>query len=177
MADKPNSRFEEWKQRHETFWQFIMFMLMSGITTLVDLGAFAIFNFWVFVPYRDQAFSWWLINYSVENGGKAAFLAFALSFAISQTFNFFLQRKTTFKANNNVAKSAAMYAAMVILVYFFQLYLPTLIWAPIVELLGFVWGNLVVKMLNMTASMLIQFPINKWIIMRKEPLQEQEMEE
>jgi len=144
-----------------------MFMLMSCITTVVDLGSFALFNFWVFVPYREQVFSWWLIDYSIENGGLTAFLAFASSFAVSQTFNFFLQRKTTFKANNNVARSAAMYAVMVILVYFLQLYLPTLIRAPIVAALGMTLGDLLVKLINMTVSMLIQFPANKWLIMRR----------
>ena len=167
MADEMQGRFALWKRRHETAWQFVMFMLMSCITTVVDLGSFALFNFWIFTPFRDRSFLWWLIDYSVESGGMTAFLAFACSFAISQTFNFFLQRKTTFKANNNVLRSAVMYAVMVILVYFLQLYLPTLIRAPIAGVLGATLGDIIVKMINMTVSMLIQFPANKWLIMRK----------
>lgn len=159
--------FTRWKQEHEGLWQFVIFMLMSGITTVVDLGTFALCNFWIFASYRDRTFSWWLIDYTAKNGGLTAFLAFAVSFAVSQTFNFFLQRKTTFKANNNVARSALMYAVMVILVYFLQLYIPTLIREPIVLLIGATLGDLAVKMINMTISMLIQFPANKWLIMRK----------
>ena len=148
-------------------WQFIMFMLMGCFTSVVELGSFAICNFWIFVPLRERAFSWWLIDYSVKNGGLTAFLSFAISFAVSQIFNFFLQRKTTFKANNNAGRSAVMYAVMVISIYFLQLYLPTLIRAPIAAALGATLGDLLVKMINMTSSMLIQFPINKFLIMRR----------
>ena len=167
MASKKRERFAIWKQKHETAWQFIMFILMSCITTVVDLGSFALFNFYVFVPFRDSSFSWWIIDYSVANGGQTAFFAFACSFALSQSFNFILQRKTTFKANNNVVASAFMYAAMVIIVYFLQLYIPTLLRVPIVTVLGATLGDLLVKMINMTISMLIQFPVNKWVIMRR----------
>ena len=167
MPPKKKERFALWKSEHETAWQFVMFVLMSCITTIVDLGSFALFNFIVFVPFHDRSFSWWIIDYTTANGGQTAFFAFACSFAISQSFNFVLQRKTTFKANNNAAKSAVMYAAMVIFVYFLQLYIPTLIRAPIVTVLGAAIGDLLVKMVNMTVSMLIQFPVNKWLIMRR----------
>lgn len=168
MTNEKQGHFEAWKQRHETLWQFILFSLMSGFTTVVDLGTFAICNFWLFASLGDTPFSWWLINYSVQNGGIRAFLSFAISFAISQTFNFFLQRKTTFKANNNLGRSAAMYALMVLLVYFLQLYIPTLVYAPIIAALGETLGDLAIKFSNMIVSMLIQFPINKWVIMRKD---------
>ena len=162
-----NERVKLWKERHETMWQFILYMLMGCLTTVVDFGSFALCNFWLFTAFRSQPFSWWLIDYPVENGGLTAFLSFACSFAISQTFNFILQRKTTFKANNNIAKSAVMYIIMIILVYFLQLYVPTLIRAPIVAALGATLGDILVKTINMTSCMLIQFPINKWLIMRK----------
>lgn len=166
MEERKQGAFTRWKERHKGLWQFVMFMLMSGITTLVDLGTFALFNFWLLAPYRMQPFFWGPFRYSVENGGLTAFGAFAASFAISQTFNFFLQRKTTFKANNNPALSAILYAIMVVGVYFVQLYLPTLLRAPIAGMIGTTAGDLAMKLINMTLSMLIQFPMNKYVIMR-----------
>jgi putative flippase GtrA len=160
------TRFKEWKSKHQTLWQLVMFTLMSGITTVVDLGSFALFNYVVFTSLKTQPFAWWLFNYSIEAGGLCAFLAFGLSFAISQTFNFFLQRKTTFKATNNALYSGIMYAVMVIGVYFLQLWVPSLIQAGIAAVVGATWGAMVVKFINMTISMLIQFPMNKWVIMR-----------
>lgn len=155
-----------WKEKHPNLWQFIVFNLMSGITTIVDFSTFAMFNYWIFVSLRAQTFSFWIINYSVEDGGLCAFYAFAFSFAISQTFNFFLQRKTTFKANNNVLKSGIMYAVMVICVYFLQVFIPSLIQAPIALLVGATMGGMIVKLANMTLSMIIQYPMNKWVIMK-----------
>ncbi len=166
MEERKQGAFILWKERHKGLWQFIVFTLMSGITTLVDLGTFVLFNFWLLAPYRMQPFFFGPFRYSVENGGVTAFGAFAASFAISQTFNFFLQRKTTFKANNNPATSAALYAVMVVGVYFVQLYLPTLLRAPIAGILGATAGDFAMKLINMTISMLIQFPMNKYVIMR-----------
>ncbi len=166
MEERKHGAVSLWKERHKGVWQFIVFTLMSGITTLVDLGTFAFFNFWLLAPYRTQPFFFGPFRYSVENGGLTAFGAFAASFAISQTFNFFLQRKTTFKANNNPATSAALYAVMVVGVYFVQLYLPTLLRAPIAGILGATAGDFAMKLINMTISMLIQFPMNKYVIMR-----------
>lgn len=161
------TKFQEWKTNHQTLWQFVMFTLMSCITTVVDFGSFALFNYLVFTSLKTQPFAWWIINYSIEDGGLGAFLAFGLSFAISQTFNFFLQRKTTFKANNNVLYSGMMYAVMVIGVYFLQLWVPSVIQAGIAAAIGAPLGAAVVKFINMTTSMLIQFPVNKWVIMRR----------
>jgi len=161
-----NSNFQAWKARHAGLWQFVMFTLMSMITTLVDLGSFSLFNYLVFARLRDRPFVWWIISYGVDDGGLCAFLAFALSFAISQTFNFFLQRKTTFKANNNVLWSGVMYAVMVIAVYLLQILVPSWILAGVAAIVGLAFGAIIVKFVNMSLSMLIQFPMNKYVIMR-----------
>ncbi len=150
----------------KTFWQFILFFLMSLVTTVVDLGTFSLLNYVVFVSLKTQAFQWFLFDYSILNGGLCAFLSFAISFMISQTFNFFIQRKVTFGANNRVAYSAIMYAIMVIGVFFFQLWIPTLVRDPLVSMVGENWADFIIKNMNMTVSFLIQFPMNKWVIMR-----------
>ncbi len=159
--------FRSWREAHKGLWQFVLFILMSGITTVVDLSTFAVLNFWVFAAYRSEAFALGPIRYSAASGGLCAFLAFAVSFAVSQTLNFFLQRKTTFQANNNAVLSGVLYALMVVGVYFLQLYLPTLLSAPFASLIGVTAGGLAVKLVNMFVSMLIQFPMSKWVIMRK----------
>lgn len=160
---------ERWKKKtgpKKTWWQFFLFFLMSIVTTVVDLGTFALFNYFLFTGFKYQPFQWFLLDYSVANGGLCAFLSFACSFLISQTFNFFIQRKVTFGANNHVLYSAVMYAAMVIGVFFLQLWIPTLIREPLVSWLGEGWGDFIVKNVNMTVSFAIQFPMNKWVIMR-----------
>ena len=157
----------QWRARHAGFAQFIQFALMGCITSAVDFGVFALCNFWLFRSLREVGFRWWLMDYSVANGGLCAFWAFAVSYGVSQTFNFFLQRKTTFRANNNVARSGAMYLVMVLSTYVLQLYLPTLIWTPVIAAFGQTLGDFVVKAVNSFVSMLIQFPINKYLVMRR----------
>ncbi len=152
--------------KKKTLWQFILFTLFSMVTTVVDFGTFSLFNYWIFTKLKDVSIQFWLFDYSIVNGGLCALLSFALSFIISQTFNFFIQRKATFKATNNVLKSAIMYAIMVLVVFFISLWLPTLIREPIVNLVGETWGDIIVKNINMTMSFAIQFPMNKWVIMR-----------
>ncbi len=150
----------------KTFWQFILFLLLSIITTVVDLGTFALFNYVLFVGLKSQPFQWFLFDYSLVNGGLGSFLSFLCSFLISQTFNFFIQRKVTFGATNRMVYSAMMYAAMVIGVLFFQLWIPTLMRDPLAHWVGESWADFLVKNVNMTISFLIQFPMNKWVIMR-----------
>ncbi len=116
--------------KNKTFGQFILFLLFSMVTTVVDIGAFT------------------------------------LSFIISQTFNFFIQRKATFKATNNIIYSGIMYFLMVLIVLFFQIWIPTIVRQPVIALVGIKWGEFLIKNVNMTLSFLIQFPMNKWIIMR-----------
>jgi putative flippase GtrA len=154
-------------KKNQTLWEFIKFTMMSLVTTIVDMGVFALLNYWLFVGYKDTSFNWWLFNYRVENGGLTAFLSLLVSFAISQTVNFILQRKVTFGATNNKVYSAIMYAIMVIAVYFFILWLPTLFIEPLYAAIGENWGGIITKMVSMNISFLIQFPMNKWVIMKK----------
>jgi putative flippase GtrA len=152
--------------KNKTCGQFILFLLSSMVTTVVDIGAFSLFNYWIFSDLKTTDFQFWLFDYSVINGGLGAFLAFTLSFIISQTFNFFIQRKATFKATNNIIYSGIMYFLMVLIVLFFQIWIPTIVRQPVIALVGIRWGEFLIKNVNMTLSFLIQFPMNKWIIMR-----------
>ena len=164
MENPQVTKFQQ--ARKKTWIQFLLFTLMSLLTTVIDLGSFALFNYLVFTPYSGIDFQWWLLDYSVANGGLTAFLSFALSFLISQTFNFFMQRKVTFGATNNIALSASLYAVMILIVFFLQLWIPTLIRTPLANWIGGSWADLIIKNANMTLSFLIQFPVNKYIIMR-----------
>lgn len=150
----------------KTLWQFIKFTVFSSVTTVVDLGSFVVLNYLVFTSLANTEFKFWLLDYSIDSGGLCAFLSFALSFIISQIFNFFIQRKATFEATNNVLYSGIMYAVMIIIVFIFQLWMPTIVREPLSIVLGDTWGDLITKNINMTISFAIQFPMNKWVIMR-----------
>lgn len=150
----------------KTLWQFIKFTLLSMVTTVVDLGTFALLNYLILTRFSNVPFIWWLLDYGVEDGGLCAFLSFSLSFIISQTFNFFIQRKITFGATGNILRSGILYAVMVLSVFALGVWIPTVIRAPITVFVGSAWADFIVKNINMTMSFAIQFPMNKWVIMR-----------
>lgn len=154
------------KGEKQTLWELIMFYLMGGVTGIVDLAAFALFNYLIFKGLRGTAVSWWLFDYSAADGGLCALLSLACSFAVSQTVNFFLQRRVTFSATTDLLYSGIMYAVMIVIVYIVILWLPTLFSASLCALLGDGWGALAVKLITQFVSALIQFPMNKWVIMR-----------
>jgi len=151
----------------KTLWQFIKFTFLSLITTVVDLGTFALLNYLIFTKYSTVPFVWWLLDYGLEDGGLCAFLSFSLSFVISQTFNFFIQRKITFGSSGNLLRSGIFYAVMVFAVFALGTWIPTLIRAPIALIVGAAWADFIVKNINMTMSFAIQFPMNKWVVMRE----------
>ena len=155
------------KARHPSAYQFIMFAYLGIYVSAIDIAVYSLCNYLIFSGLAATPFSWWLIKYPVSAGGLCALLSFGVSFAVSQTFSFIINRKKTFEADNNVALSALLYAAMVLITYFFQLWLPSLVGPAIYGWIGATWGGLLIKCFNMTSSMLIQFPINKWVIMRK----------
>lgn len=148
--------------------QLILFWLLGGIATVVDLAVFSLLNYWVFAPYKGVDAHFWLFDYGVANGGLCALLSFAISFAVSQAVNFFVQRKATFGATNNPLVSGIEYAVMIVGVYLLVLWLPTVVGAPIYALFGASFGAIAVKLLSQFVSFLVQFPINKWVIMRSD---------
>lgn len=159
-------RISSFRAKHATLWQAASFWLLGSIASVVDIGVFALCNYLIFARLADVDAVWWLFDYSVQNGGLAALISFAVSFALSQTVNFFVQRRLTFAATNNMALSGILFAITVLAVYVFVMWLPTVIAAPIYLALGASWGALAVKLICQFASFLIQFPINKWVIMR-----------
>ena len=153
--------------RHPTLKQVLTFLLVGCITGLIDLLVYSLCYYFIFPSLRDVEFHFIFINYSLNAGGKCAFLSFAFSYGISQCFNFIAQRKATFKANNNPILSGFFYFIMVILIYAFCLWFPSVISEFIYEKIGISFGAIVVKLLCQTACTVIQFPINKFFIMRK----------
>ena len=157
---------KSFKEANQTKWQFIIYTLVSLVTTVVELTFFSLFNYILFTSLSDQAFSFGFINYTVQNGGLTIFLSISLSFVIAQIFNFIVQRKKTFEANNHVLYSAILYAIMILIIFILQMWLPTIIHEPLTQFMSSGLADFIAKNMMMTLAFIIQFPINKWVIMR-----------
>ena len=155
------------KEKHLTLWQFIVFNLLSLCATLTDLSVYSILDYWLLVPWKNISVSWWLLNYTPAAGGLAALVATATAYLCAQVVNFFVQRKGTFQADNNVAASGVMYFGMIVFIWFFQIWFSAILLGWFLPVFGQYWGGLLMRMANGCVSLLIQFPLNKFVIMRR----------
>lgn len=149
------------------FGQFIKYALLGLIASVAELAVYFALDFWVFSALKDVDFSWWILDYSVAKGGLGTFYAVIISFAVGQVVNFIVQRKSTFKANNNPVFSAVMYSIMVIAVWVLQIFIVGVIIGWLAPIIGMDWGTILAKAISMTLSLLITFPLNKFVIMRR----------
>lgn len=150
----------------KTFGQFIKFLILGLVATIVEWGVFALCNYNLFQNLADIPFSWFIFDYPVEFGGLSMFLATVLSFTAAQITNFIVQRKFTFKAEGNVVYSAIMYTVMVLLSYAYIMWVPSVFSPLLMPLLGAEFTAMGVKILSQFTCCLIQFPFNKFIIMK-----------
>lgn len=166
-----DTRFVRWalrfKQAHLALWQLILFNLLSLCATLTDLAVFSLLDYWLLTPWKTIGVTWWLLDYPPASGGLAALVSTAAAYLCAQVVNFFVQRKGTFQANNSVAASGAMYFVMIVLIWFFQIWFSALLLRWFLPVLGEYWGGLMMRLANSLVSLIIQFPMNKFVIMRQ----------
>ncbi|MCR4675923.1 MAG: hypothetical protein K5634_01680 [Sphaerochaetaceae bacterium] len=158
--------FRKIEEKYPSFYQFAKFLILGLVASVVEFIVFGLCNYLIFKPLSGKPFTWFIFTYTPANGGLCAFLSMAFSYAAAQITNFIIQRKYTFKATNNPALSAVLFAIMVIGTYIFVMWLPSVIGEPVYKALGAEIGAIVVKMICQTASALIQFPLNKFVVMR-----------
>lgn len=155
------------KEKHPILYQFLTFAGVGGVVTVVDFALFALCRYLVFTAFLDTPFHFFIFDYPIEKGGLCAFLAFTVSFPLAQIVSFLLQRNVTFEANNNTAASAAMFFCLIVFIFLVNMYLPVLTVGLLSRFLSPSLAGIGAKCINMTTSMLIEFPIDKYIIMRR----------
>ena len=155
------------QDKHPVIYQFLSFAALGGVVTVVDFAVFALCRYLIYLPYLDTPFHAWLFHYGTDAGGLCGFLSFITSFAIAQVVSFVMQRKVTFKANNNTAASAAMFTVLILFILWVNLTLPTVTVPFLSRFMSAELAAFLGKSMNMTLSMLIEFPVDKFIIMRR----------
>ena len=163
-------------QSHAEFWTFIKFAVVSVISAGIELGAqlaaLAVFQAADVSRLPDFFFFRFLAEHTeIRPGYTLAMIvyAFMASTAIGYTVGFFLNRKSTFHADSNIALSTFLYVLLVI----FTIFANSLI-GPAIEgflpRLGFIPAGLIPvlsKVLSMLATGLWIYPANRFVIHRK----------
>lgn len=160
--------FKRFTPEHQSLWMFIKYALNGLIASAVEFAVYALLFFWAFSSLKEIGVNWWILNYEAgEAGGLCTMLSTVISYAIAQVVNFIIQRKSTFKADNNAAASAVMYAALSVFIWFFQIWFMGVLTAAFTDVMGGGLGSMLAKCLNMTLAFAITYPINKFVIMKR----------
>lgn len=159
---------KKWMDKHPDFVQFVKYALFSGFASVVEFSVFAVMNFLVFAKLKGVDFVWWILHYEADTGGGlGGFLSIICAYCAAQVFNFFIQRKKTFHSDNDPVRSGILYAIMVIAVWVFQVWFCGVLMTAFREPLGRTFGDILAECINMALSFWIQYPINKYVIMRR----------
>ena len=157
----------EWKEKHPDMYEFILFNIMSNVATITNFTMLWIGNGWLFQPYAEQHFTWFIFDYSVENGGLAGFLAFLVAYICAQIVNFIVQRKVVFGAKCHIIKVLPWYILTVAVAGIISVWLPPHIIGlvkPFAKGLSPTLANAV----NIFIQVAISYPMLKFVIMKKE---------
>ena len=154
-------------EQHQTVWQFIKFVIVAAGAGVTETVSFLILT--QILPARmPQDFDFFVFHYTAANNlNRGYFIAFFASAVLAEIVSFLVNRKTTFKANNNIVLSALMYAVLALAVICLKTWMVTVLTKWISGLtdiqLLIEW---IPKAISMLVAMLIIFPMNKFVIMR-----------
>jgi putative flippase GtrA len=159
------------------FWTFLKFAFMSTLAAAVEfaaqLAARPLFKATGVQSLPDFFLFRWLERSTQPlEGYTLAMVAYAFmaSTAVGYAVGYFLNRKTTFHADNNAALSTFFYVLLVVFTIAANSLIGPWLEADLLPRLGFVPAGLVpplAKVLNMVATTVWVYPANRFIIHRK----------
>lgn len=169
MKGKATAAFHKGKAfmtRHGNIWQVVKFTFISLIAFLAEFATMYALQYGL-ADVCGQDFHWFVFNYDASQGGQATFIAMLGSKCIAEIISFTINRKKTFKANNNVVFSAIMYVITVVALIIFSTWLA----GPIGNAMGAHnidegLSSTVSKMVGSIISFVVIFLMDKFVIMR-----------
>lgn len=158
-------KIKDFLKAHEDIRQLVMFTLFSLVCFAIEYISFIILE--LTLARSDEPFKWFIFSY--ESGGSGEFIAFLVSNVLAQIATFFLNRKKTFHADNNIVYAGTMYAVMVCGIILLNTWLGGVVSDAVVKgsALPQSVAGLVGKLVGSVLSFVISFLMSKFVIMRK----------
>ena len=158
------SKFTE---KHAELWKFIKFSIVGASSTLVEMGVFYLLQYVVFKsilhdPLPENA----VLELLKLTQGKGYLYAYIISTTIGYAIAFVLNRKTTFKADSNVALSTTLYVLMVVFTIFATAYLGTQFQLIMANHGYQALGDAIGKPLAAGIATVWTYPLNRFVIHR-----------
>lgn len=157
-----------WKSKHPDLYEFILFNIMSNVATITNFVVLAITTNFIFKALENQTFQWFIFDYSLENGGLSGFLGFLTAYVAAQIVNFIVQRKVVFGANCNIIKVLPWYIATVVVAGILSIWLPPYVISFVTPYIGSTAATYVANIVNIVLQVVINYPMMKFVIMKKE---------
>lgn len=160
-------------EKHAELWKFIKFSLVGASSTVVELGVFyflqyVVFKSILFDPLPENA----VLNLLKLTQGKGYLYAYIISTTIGYAIAFVLNRKTTFKADSNVALSTTLYVLMVVFTIFATAYLGTQFQLIMANHGYQALGDAIGKPLAAGIATVWTYPLNRFVIHRHKKTQD-----
>ena len=161
------SKFTE---NHAELWKFIKFTIVGFSSTIVELGVFYLLQYVVFKnslydPMPENKF-FEFVSFTGLADGMGLFYSYVISTTVGYTIAFILNRKTTFKADSNVALSTFLYVLMVIFTIFATAWLGTQLqlWMKAHDMAKL--GEIIAKPIVAAVATAWTYPLNRFVIHR-----------
>lgn len=161
--------FKEWTKEHQGLWEFILFNILSNISTITRFACTWIGTA-VFITslQLSQPFQFLIFNYSEPgSNGLGGFLTFLVAEVLAQVVNFFVQMKWVFKSDASFKDAAWKYALLAVLIVVVNLILPGYITSFCQNTLGLNAGlaGTIASVVNTLLAVIVSFPLLKFWIM------------
>lgn len=160
-------------EKHAELWKFIKFSIVGASSTLVEMGVFYLLQYVVFKsilhdPLPENA----VLELLKLTQGKGYLYAYIISTTIGYAIAFVLNRKTTFKADSNVALSTTLYVLMVVFTIFATAYLGTQFQLIMANHGYQALGDAIGKPLAAGIATVWTYPLNRFVIHRHKKTQD-----
>lgn len=162
--------FKEWIQEHEGVWQFVLFNILSNISTITRFvctwAGTAIF---IGAMGLTTPFSFLIFNYpgAVDGGtGLGGFITFLIAEVAAQVVNFFVQMKLVFRSTADFSQAAPKFALLAVVIVVVNLILPGYITTFCQNFFGMEAGlsGTIASVVNTLLAVVVSFPALKfWI--------------
>ncbi len=160
-------QIKTWKADHPDLYEFIMFNILSNVATITNFVVL-----WASTPmfinlFGSEDFDWFIFHYGEASKGLAGFLAFLLAYICAQIVNFIVQRKLVFGANTDMSKSIPWYVLTVTIAGIISVWLPPYVISLVQPYVGD-FAPTVANFVNIFVQVVINYPMMKFVIMKKE---------
>lgn len=160
--------FGHWRERHPDLWEFILFNVLSNVSTIVRF-AFAWVGTMVFVGVLGLTgpFSFLFFDYtSAGSNGLGGFLTFLVAEVLAQVVNFVVQKNWVFKSDADFSAAAPKYALLAVVIVVVNLVLPGHVTSLCMGMgLDAGVAATVASVVNTVLAVVVSYPLLKFWIM------------